>query len=221
MDKNKDNFKKSATFSDLATNTKYRGSQKEATMVKTSRMIDNILSIQDTDNISYITEAQLVSKYQNTVYRYCLSLTFRKEDADDLFQDTYLRAFSVIDKISAFKNPQSFLLSIATSLWKSQKRKFARRRRIAPETDYDESYSGEAASLEDDVIANEEILMVRDLVNDLPDKLKIPIVMYYTIEMSISDISETLGLPLGTVKSHLSRGRGIIRKGLVNEYGNE
>jgi len=155
------------------------------------------------------------------VYRYCLNLTFCKEDADDLFQDTYVRAFSVIDKITAFENPQSFLLSIATSLWKSRKRKFARRRRIAPEVDFDEAYIGEAASLEDDVIANEEKLIVRELVSELPDKLKVTIVMYYTIEMSISDISETLGLPIGTVKSQLSRGRDIIRKGLIKKYGND
>ena len=190
-------------------------------MVKTSRMKDNILSSLAAENVSYISEAQLVSEYRNVVYRFCLNLTYQKEDADDLFQDTYLRAFSVIDKITAFDNPQSFLLSIAASLWKSQKRKFARRRRLAPEVDFDESYISETANLDDDLITDEEMLIVRELVNDLPDKLKVPIVMYYTIEMSISDISDTLGLPIGTVKSHLSRGREIIRKGLVNEYGNE
>ena len=215
MKKKKNSSQKNATISDLATITKYRGSQKEA------KMIDNILSIQDAEKLSYISETQLINEYQNTVYRFCLNLTYRKEDADDLFQDTYLRAFSLIDKITAFENPQSFLLSIAASLWKSQKRKFARRRRLAPEVDFEDSYFRETASMEDEVIANEEVLMVRELVNGLPDKLKIPIIMFYTVEMSVSDISDSLGLPIGTVKSYLSRGRNIIRKGLVNEYGNE
>lgn len=190
-------------------------------MSGTSKMLDNILPLQNADNINYISEAQLVSEYQKTVYRFCLNLTYSREDADDLFQDTYLRAFSVIDKITAFENPQCFLLSIAASLWKSQKRKFARRRRLAPEVEHDDSCFIETASLEDDVIASEEVLVVRELVNDLPDKLKIPIVMFYTIEMSISDISKTLGLPIGTVKSRLSRGRGIIKRGLVEQYGNK
>ncbi|MDR2570480.1 MAG: RNA polymerase sigma factor [Oscillospiraceae bacterium] len=188
-------------------------------MVKTSRLIDGILSNQDCDEGSYISESELVSKYQNVVYRYCLNLTYQKADADDLFQDTFLRAFSLFDKITAFENPQSFLLSIATSLWKSQKRKFARRKRLAPEVDFDEAYFDQAVKPEDEIIADEETLIVRALVNNLPDKLKIPIVMYYTIEMKISEISETLGLPIGTVKTHLSRGREIIKKGLVNEYG--
>jgi RNA polymerase sigma-70 factor (ECF subfamily) len=190
-------------------------------MVKTSRLIGGILSNPETDEMSFISESKLVSEYQTVVYRYCLNLTYQRADADDLFQDTYLRAFSMIDKITVFENPQSFLLSIATSLWKSQKRKFARRKRLAPEVDFDESYFDNTAKPEDEIIADEETLLVRKLVNNLPDKLKIPIVMYYTIEMKISEISETLGLPIGTVKTHLSRGREIIRKGLVNEYGYE
>jgi len=221
LDKNKNKSYKIATFLGLATNTKYRGSQKEANMVETSRMIDNILSIQDTDNVSDISEAQLVSDYKNTVYRFCLSLVYRREDADDLFQDTYLRAFSEIEKIKVSENPQSFLLSIATSLWKSQKRKYARRNRIAPTVEFDEAYLGETVGVEDGVIANDEILVVRELVNSLPDKLKVPVVMYYTIDMSVSEIANTLRLPAGTVKSHLSRARTIIRKGLEKEYGND
>jgi len=190
-------------------------------MTETSRMINNFLSIQDYDDASFISESQLVSEYSDIVYRFCLSLTFRKEDADDLYQDTYLRAFSEIEKIRASENPQNFLLSIASSLWKSQKRKYARRNRIAPVTDIDESYINDSAGLEETIVANEEIQVVREMVNDLPDKLKITAVMYYTVEMSISDIAETLRIPIGTVKSHLSRARGIIRKGLENEYGNQ
>ena len=190
-------------------------------MAETTRMINNILSIQDYENKSHISESQLVNEYRNIVYRFCLSLSFRREDADDLFQDTYLKAFSEIEKIRISKNPQSFLLSIATSLWKSNKRKYARRNRLAPMIELDETYFSTMADMEDDIIASEEVFLVRELVNCLPDKLKIPVVMYYTIEMSISEIAGTLKIPIGTVKSHLSRAREIIRKGLENEYGNQ
>ena len=221
MNENKNICQKGATFLGLAANTKYKGSQKEKNMVETSRMVNNILSIQDTEDISYISESQLVNEYSGIVYRFCLSLSFRKEDADDLFQDTYLRAFSEIEKIRISNNPQSFLLSIATSLWKSHKRKYARRNRLAPIVELDDAYFGTMTDMEDDVISGEEVIMVRHLVNNLPDKLKIPVVMYYTIEMNISEIAETLKLPTGTIKSQLSRARGIIKKGLENEYGNQ
>jgi len=81
-----------------------KGSQKEEeSMVETSRMKRNILSIHDTEKANYISEAQLVDEYSSIVYRFCLSLSYRKEDADDLFQDTYMRALT--------ETPSSELLS--------------------------------------------------------------------------------------------------------------
>jgi len=144
-----------------------------------------------------------------------------KQDADDLFQDTYLSALGKTDKINASENPLGFLLSIATSIWKSRKRKYARRNKIAPETELDETCYAAETGPEDEAISNEEILKVRQMVDDLPDKFKAAIVMYYTIDMDIREIAAVLGLPTGTVKSRLSRARGIIRKGLVEEYGND
>ena len=135
MKKIKNKPSKNATFLGFVTNTRCKGTQKEETMTETSGMINNILSIQDYESAGSISELQLVNEYGNTVYRFYLSLAFRKEDADDLFQDTYVRAFSEIEKIRKSENPKSFLLSIAVSLWKSQKRKYARRNRLAPVVD--------------------------------------------------------------------------------------
>jgi len=177
--------------------------------------------VNDAEGAARVSETQLVSKYSDSVYRFCLSLVFRREDADDLFQDTYLKAFTKIDKIAESGNPQGFLMSIAASLWKSQKRKYARRNRIAPEVVLDDVQDVGEDGMEDRFLANEERLAVRKLVDALPDKLKIPVVMYYTAEMSVSDIAKALKLPLGTVKSHLHRAREIIRKGLISEYGYE
>ena len=48
----------------------------------------------------------------------------------------------------------------------------------------------------------------------LPEKFKIPVILYYTIEMNVSDIALTLKLPAGTVKSRLFKARKLIKKGL-------
>ena len=184
-------------------------------------MLNNILPIKEAENLCCVTEAQLVSKYSDSVYRFCLSLVYRREDADDLFQDTYLHSLSRIEKINESRNPQNFLFATAISLWKSKKRKFARRTRLAPETEWDEASNCDREGIEEHVLAEEEILIVRRLVSTLPDKMRIPVIMYYTAEMALADIAEALKLPVGTVKSHLSRARGIIKKGLLEEYGNE
>ena len=145
-------------------------------MIETPGLFNRILHIKEMDNTNRVSEAQLVSKYGDSVYRFCLSLVYRREDADDLFQETYLHAFSKIEKINAANNPLNSLLSIAASLWKSQKRKFARRNRIAPGAEWDDACDSSIAGMEEQVLAKEEIVMVRRLVSTLPDKMRIPII---------------------------------------------
>jgi RNA polymerase sigma-70 factor (ECF subfamily) len=166
-----------------------------------------------------LSETELVDEYGSSVYRFCRSITFAKEDADDLFQDTFLKTFAQMSKIAKANNPQSFLLSTAAYLWKSRRRKYARRNRLAPEVEINESVDSDrvTASAEDDFLLREEQIFVRRLVKTLPGKLKIPLILYYTNEMSVSDIASALKLPEGTVKSRLHRARKIIEKGLI-EY---
>ena len=157
--------------------------------------------------------ADLVDEYSDSVYRFCRSLTYSREDADDLFQETFLRAFEQLSKISVSDNPQGFLFSTSVYVWKSWKRKYARRNRLAPVLPLDEAVASEA-NMENDFMAQEETRIVRELVEALPEKFKIPVILYYTIEMNVSDIALTLKLPAGTVKSRLFKARKLIKKGL-------
>jgi len=157
--------------------------------------------------------ADLVDEYSDSVYRFCRSLTYSREDADDLFQETFLRVFEQQSKISVSDNPQGFLFSTSVYVWKSWKRKYARRNRLAPVLPLDEAVASEA-NMENDFMAQEETRIVRELVEALPEKFKIPVILYYTIEMNVSDIALTLKLPAGTVKSRLFKARKLIKKGL-------
>jgi RNA polymerase sigma-70 factor (ECF subfamily) len=156
--------------------------------------------------------SDLVDAYGDRVYQFCRSLAYSKTDADDLFQETFLKAFGQMAKARA--NPKGFLFSAALYTWKSWKRKYARRKRLAPVQPLDEAIaSGE--DMEDNFIAREEIRIVRGLVDGLPEKFKIPIILYYTMEMRVPDIATALKLPIGTVKSRLYKARKLIEKGLT------
>ena len=159
-----------------------------------------------------------MDEYGNSVYRFCRGLTYSKEDADDLFQETFLKAFEQQSKVSVSDNPQNFFFSTSLYIWKSWKRKHARRKRLAPAEPLDENIANNV-EMEDAFIAQEESRIVREAVEALPDKFKIPIILYYTIEMSVPDIALTLKLPAGTVKSRLFKARKLVEKGLVQiEY---
>ena len=175
-------------------------------------------AIKSNQTIPQVMSADLVDKYGTSVYRFCRSLTYSKEDADDLFQETFLRAFEQLPKIDASDNPQGFLFSTVLYLWKSWKRKYARRNRLAPTQSLDETIAS-GISMEDSFVAQEETRIVRELVEILPEKFKIPIILYYTVEMNVSDIALALKLPVGTVKSRLFKARKLVEKGLITiEY---
>jgi len=156
----------------------------------------------------------LVDSYNEPIYRFCCKLTYSKEDAEDLFQETFLKAFEQLPKINASLNPKSFLFSTALYLWKSRKRTYARRNRIAPIQALDAEQVSDS-NMEERIMAKEEIRAVRDLVETLPDKFKIPTILFYTAEMNVQDIALTLKIPVGTVKSRLFKARKLIEEGLV------
>ena len=74
----------------------------------------------------------LVEQYGDNLYRYCRSITYTLEDAEDLYQQTFLKAFELHKKISIQKNPKAYLMSVATNIWRNHKSMYARHERIAP-----------------------------------------------------------------------------------------
>lgn len=163
-----------------------------------------------------ISTTQLVAQYSTPIFRFCLKLAYSKEDAEDLLQDTFVWAFQNMEKVN--RHPQRHLFAAAMYLWKSKKRRFARRKRLAPTESLDMTVAA-SISGDDDVEAavlkKEDARLVQALVDQLPDRLKIPIILHYTCDMDIKTIASTLNVPEGTIKSRLHKARKTIEKGLV------
>jgi len=157
----------------------------------------------------------LVDTYSDAVYKFCRSLTYTKEDAEDLFQETFIKAHGQLHKMA--DSPQGYLFSIAIYLWKSHKRKYARRMRIANMVPLDDVYKSDF-DVWDKFSTQEEVRIVRKLVADLPTKFRLPVVLFYTVEFDVAEIAAILRIPPGTVKSRLHKARSIIKKGLA-EHG--
>lgn len=159
---------------------------------------------------------RLIDEHGAAVYRFCLSLTYSKEDREDLFQETFLRTLERPGTLRDEQTAQRRLFSTALFLWKSWKRKYARRRRLAPSQPLEARPEtvDSGTDLEADYLAREERQAVRALVDALPDKYKIPTILYYGAEQSVSQIAATLRLPEGTVKTRLYKARSLIGRGL-------
>lgn len=164
-----------------------------------------------------LTELALVDAHGTALYRFCLRLTCKREDAEDLFQETFIRVFGLSDKWKKTENQRGFLLAVACHLWKSKRRKYARRERIAPSLPLNACAEQAAAgeNTEAALLAREEAAQLRDLVNALPEHLKIPIVLHYTNELGVEEIAKLLRVPVGTVKSRLYAARKKLGKGMA------
>ena len=76
---------------------------------------------------------RLIALYGKDIFSFCVHLTGSGQEAEELYQDAFLKAVERIADIREDGNQKSYILSVALNLWKNRRRKFAWRQRIAPE----------------------------------------------------------------------------------------
>lgn len=169
--------------------------------------------------------AFLVKEYGDDVFRYCKSITFHIEDAEDLYQQTYLKAFELQKKIIKENNPKAYLMSIAMNLWRNHKSQYARRERIAPTISSDEEGVQvedvrEDGDFVDKIIQDETVSKLRECVELLPEKYKQIVLLFYAAGLSIEEIARIVKIPKGTVKSRLNKARTVLKENMeAHGYG--
>ena len=166
-----------------------------------------------------------IDEFGTDVYRFCLKLCMNREDADDLYQQTFLKALESSFTMEWEGNPRAFFFAMAHNQWKSGRRKEARRRAIAPCTNIEDERENLIPSGEDieaDYFRREMLSEISRIIQALPDKFRIPLTLFYLFEFKVEQIGRMTGKPPGTVKSRLFKGRKMIKKGLEEAgYGKE
>lgn len=144
-----------------------------------------------------------------------LKFTKNLDDADDLVQETLIKAFRFSEKFEEGTNFKGWLFMIMRNTFINSYRKVSRRRAIM-------SSSEELAdsSMLVGAVANESAgkLMIQDIdkaLNLLPDRYRLPFIAYFE-GYKYSEIAEELNLPLGTVKTHIYMARALLMKYLKN-----
>ena len=172
----------------------------------------------------------LVKRYQRHVYSLLYRMLGNASDAEDLLQETFVRAYGAL---SSFRQDASFLTwlyKIASNLAIDLMR--ARRSHQADSLEEDLELGREPAAL--DPPCSPEAVAVRETVSEevhraimaLPDRYRRVVLLRHVAEMSIEEIAEHLSMPTGTVKTHLFRARELLRQRLrpllgMDENGTE
>ena len=165
-----------------------------------------------------------IEQYGKDIYSFCMFLTKSRQEADDLYQDTFLRAIEK-NEVNEDDNPKAYLIGIAINVWNNKKRKFLWRRKkvdvvyCADEMELD-CISDGTNQVEMQMVRKQIIMDVRKAVSELPEKMKIVVLMYYMEELTVEEISKTLLIPTGTVKSRLHSARMLL-KGVMEEANYE
>lgn len=147
----------------------------------------------------------------NLAYRFCRD----RGRAEEMAQEAFLRAFRSLPgwrRESAFS---TWLFALATNLYCSELRRIPARTGALDDIPEprDPRAMDEAYELED------RDRLVRHAVFALPPKYREALLLFYFHDMDISEAAGSLGLPEGTVKARLSRGRDILRRKLSPHFG--
>ena len=158
-----------------------------------------------------------IEAYGTDIYSFCIRLTQNREQAEELYQDTFL-AMCEKEDWKEEGNVKSYLLGITIKLWQNRKRKFAWRKRIAAEIPISKEQGLEAFSadenLEQHMVSKEEQEAVWKAVYKLPEQLRIVILLYYMEDFKVAEIAEKLSLSISNVKRKLMRARRYLKQEL-------
>ena len=164
-----------------------------------------------------IRDRHYIEAYGTDIYSFCIRLTQNREQAEELYQDTFL-AMCEKEDWKEEGNVKSYLLGITIKLWQNRKRKFAWRKRIAAEIPVSKEQGLEAFSadenLEQHMVSKEEQEAVWKAVYKLPEQLRIVILLYYMEDFKVAEIAEKLSLSISNVKSKLMRARRYLKQEL-------
>lgn len=159
---------------------------------------------------------KLIELYGKYIYSFCLNLTGQKAEADDLYQETFLKAVEHLGKIDRESNPKAYFISVAAGIYRNNRKKYAVRYRIAPmeplSEQIPETMASSEQSPEEQMIVCEQKEEIKKAALRLPEKLRVALYMYYTAQMSVEEIAKALKIPKGTVKSRLHKARSSMKQ---------
>ena len=167
---------------------------------------------------------ELMLPHMDALYRTALGMTRKTQDADDLVQDTYLRAFKYFNQFEGGTNARAWLFKILMNTFINNYRKKTREPERVSYDDMEEFYLYNRlkdSSMMTGLIDPQEAVMNKmqfEAINDAIDKLPVEyrevVILSDINEFTYLEISEMLEIPIGTVRSRLFRGRKQIQRSI-------
>ena len=142
----------------------------------------------------------LIKSYEKDLYKVAIAMTKNEDDALDCIQEAILQAYINIKDLRQDEYFKTWLIKILINKCNALLKKNKKILNLDVNTS------------KNDKVEQSEKLELKDSINNLDSDLKIIVILYYYEDMSIKDISESLNIPQGTIKSRLSRARSKLKE---------
>jgi RNA polymerase sigma-70 factor (ECF subfamily) len=163
---------------------------------------------------------QLIRRHQQRVTAICRRITGNESDALDAAQDAMIAMVRGLARFDGRSSVSTWVYRIATNASLDELRR-RRRRPLTVVRDADQperELADPAAGRPIDLVADRA--EVEEALLAVPEEFRVPVVLRDVADMEYSDIAVTLGVPVGTVKSRIARGRGMLARALSAGNGN-
>ena len=156
---------------------------------------------------------QYIRKYGKRLYGLCMMLCADKHEADDLYQDTWVKVLKRFDTYDPSRDFEPWLTRLCVNTYRDRLRRLSR----SPFLNFSSNETKEAFLLTATAPEKEDYSDLYAAIDQLPEKLRLTIILFYFQDMDIEKTAQTLGIPTGTVKSRLHKARIQLKEVLGRE----
>jgi len=194
--------------------------------------LENEFDLENSEEVEQISEEELKQRkkdfdaeampHMNLLHNYAYKITGNQLDADDLLQETFLRAFRFFDKFEKGTNCKAWLFRIMKNLFIN---KYRKNQKEPGKVDYGEienffdnirSDKIDSTDLQEKVFSNLMDDEMTNALNSLQDDFKTVVILCDLEGLSYEEIADFVQCPIGTVRSRLHRGRKMLQQKLYD-----
>lgn len=153
---------------------------------------------------------ELIRPWERLIYAVAIGVVKDREKAEDVVQDTYVRAFSTLGNLRTPSKLSGWLYSMARNIAYEHLRKTSRQRQIA-----EKAPTPEVVPISSLMIKEEESQLLDRCLNELPEAHRVVLGLKYMNNLACKEIAETLGIGLEAAKSRLFEARRALRARMI------
>ena len=154
---------------------------------------------------------EIVTKYKRLVYSVVYKMIPDREEVNDVSQEVFIRLYKSLEKYNPEYKMSTWIVKITSNLCLDTLRK---KKQDTVSLDDAIGVSSSVDTPEETLLKNQKTLIIKNAINELPDKYKILITLFHSNGMSYDEMTKVLNEPMSIIKNRLYRARLMLKEKL-------